>query len=605
MKCSKNKKNGITKKNNFFLSFIYLSRNILKNGSISSYILWMIICVSNSALFVLTTEILQMFLDSVVTIQNTKRSLILLASLFLIILLNLILSSLSVWMDGVVEKKSLGGLKVEFLKKVGKTNLLKSENAKYWDEVKRCEEGIQSGVYIVQTIFFMLSWHIPYFLLMSGYLLKVNPLYIVFWGLMVLGIVCIQIIKTRYSMVLTKEISENKRKMAYFSDCVCDAKFCKETRSLEMQPYFANLFENELKKYCQRVKEHSYSTNKKDVLCNLIIVLMYAGIIFILGMDVIKNKISIGVFIAVFNSIDRMIIMVRSLIVSNLGYLTEHIGGVFYYLDFMQKENEKVIELCKNQNDIVLENVGFKYFDKQNWILKNIDLKIENGKTIVVVGENGSGKTTLTKVILGLYESQQGRIFIGNNTVNAKYHFEDATVLFQSFAHYKFSVDDNIAISKARKLFSDCTEFNLFEELHVIQKEKEKMIDCLKFEKAMFQNEKSLLAPEFGGVDLSGGIWQRIGLMRAIYRNFNLIILDEPTSAIDPDEESKLFESFRTIANKKTAIIISHRMGITKLADLIVVLKEGKVVGIGTHDELMMKNEEYQRLWNSQAKFYT
>ena len=227
--------------------------------------------------------------------------------------------------------------------------------------------------------------------------------------------------------------------------------------------------------------------------------------------------------------------------------------------------------------NIALKNVCFSYPSSTKYALDHVDLTIPYGQTIALVGENGSGKSTLCSVLEGLYSPDQGDIVFqqkdaGELSVKGKRR-TGISAVFQKFVQYRMSIRDNITIGDVEKDSTDqdvekiCTDV----DIHLDQ-----------------EGIDAMLGREFDGRELSGGQWQRVAIARGIYRDCDLIIMDEPTSAIDPVEESRLFEKIYEYSREKTAIIVTHRMALAKLADRVLVMKNGKTVQDGTHEQLSL-----------------
>jgi ATP-binding cassette subfamily B protein len=224
----------------------------------------------------------------------------------------------------------------------------------------------------------------------------------------------------------------------------------------------------------------------------------------------------------------------------------------------------------------------------------NVSIEIKPGETIAVVGENGAGKTTLVRLLTGLYTPTSGKITLNGmktSEVNNKSLFDGISGVFQNFQRYKMTLGENIKISDF---------FNFYQTDLVLS---ESGVD---FENNnTFPNEKNtMLSREFDGIDLSGGEWQRVAIARGLYRRHNIIVLDEPTAAIDPIEESRIYRKFVEISKEKTAIIVTHRLGSTKIADRVIVMDKGKIINIGSHDELMQNCKLYSEMFNAQAVWY-
>ena len=224
--------------------------------------------------------------------------------------------------------------------------------------------------------------------------------------------------------------------------------------------------------------------------------------------------------------------------------------------------------------------------------LNDITLTIKKGETVAIVGENGAGKSTLVRVLTGLYTPKLGEVYIGGidtKLAHSNSIFKKVSGVFQHFQRYKMTLAENVSISDTKTMVdTDRVKLSL--------KESE------------FNNEKikldTMLSPEFNGVDLSGGQWQRVAIARGIYRKNEFIVLDEPTAAIDPIEEARLYNQFRNLTKGKCAILVTHRLGSVKLAEKIVVMDRGKIKEFGTHEELIAQRGKYYKMWIAQAKWY-
>ncbi|MCA9833396.1 MAG: ABC transporter ATP-binding protein [Thermomicrobiales bacterium] len=242
---------------------------------------------------------------------------------------------------------------------------------------------------------------------------------------------------------------------------------------------------------------------------------------------------------------------------------------------------------------IVLEHVNFTYPGTTTKVIDDLSLTIPPGQTLAIVGENGAGKTTLLKLILGLYRPDSGRILLGDRDIQDIPVAERQALMaavFQTFSRYPESMIENITMPRNR----DDVELN-----RVIQE-----ADLGHMVEDAPEGLKTILSPDLGGIDLSGGQWQRIAIARAGYRNATILALDEPTAALDPLAEVDIFKRFAQISSDRTTILISHRLGMTRLADRIVVLEHGKITEDGSHNELMRNTAHYAELWEMQSRWY-
>lgn len=246
---------------------------------------------------------------------------------------------------------------------------------------------------------------------------------------------------------------------------------------------------------------------------------------------------------------------------------------------------------------IEFKNVWFKYDHSPSWILKGVSFKVDPKDNIAIVGENGAGKTTLIKLICRFYEPDQGTILLDGINIkdyNFKEYRQKLSALFQDFAQYPFSVEDNIR-------FGDITKKKTKREI----KKAAKLTGISTFIDSLPLKYKNPLDKEFaGGIEPSKGQWQRIALSRILFRDAHIIILDEPTSNVDPESEEQIFTDLLRIAKDKMTILVSHRFSTVRKADKILVLENGVVVEYGSHETLMKRSGRYKELFSLQAQSY-
>ncbi|MFL8887795.1 ABC transporter ATP-binding protein [Helcococcus kunzii] len=248
-----------------------------------------------------------------------------------------------------------------------------------------------------------------------------------------------------------------------------------------------------------------------------------------------------------------------------------------------------------NKYEIEFKNVSFKYPNTNNWALKDVNVKFELGKKLAIVGQNGSGKTTFIKLLIRLYEPNEGQILLNGIDIR-KYKYEDYlkifSVVFQDFNLFAFPIAQNIAGSidyDRKKVEGVIEDVGMTERIS----EMKDGVDTYIYK----DNDKE-------GVDLSGGEEQKIAIARALYKKAAFIILDEPTAALDPLTEQEIYEKMSNIVKDKTAIFISHRLSSCKLSDNILVFDKGSIIQEGAHDKLVNEAGKYKELWDAQAGYY-
>jgi ATP-binding cassette subfamily B protein len=245
----------------------------------------------------------------------------------------------------------------------------------------------------------------------------------------------------------------------------------------------------------------------------------------------------------------------------------------------------------------VFDDVGFRYPDAERWAVRHLSFELHAGEVLALVGENGAGKTTLVKLLTRLYDPDEGRILLDGHDLR-EYDLEalrgNMGVIFQDFVRYNLSAGDNIAVGKivAR---GDSARI----ERAAMRSQADEVINRLP---AGYQQ---MIGKRFkNGVELSGGEWQKIAIARAYMREAAVLVLDEPTAALDARSEFEVFKRFKELSSGKTAVLISHRFSSVRMADRILVLADGIVESAGTHDELMKQSGRYSELFELQAAGY-
>jgi ATP-binding cassette subfamily B protein len=245
----------------------------------------------------------------------------------------------------------------------------------------------------------------------------------------------------------------------------------------------------------------------------------------------------------------------------------------------------------------MFEDVGFIYPGAERWAVRHLSFTLKAGEVLALVGENGAGKTTLVKLLARLYDPDEGRILLDGRDLR-DYDLDELRnnvgVIFQDFVRYHLSAADNIAIGRIderadRERIEAAARRSMADE--VIRK--------------LPQGYDQMIGRRFkDGMDLSGGEWQKIAIARAYMREAQVLILDEPTAALDARSEFEVFQRFRELSEQRTVVLISHRFSSVRMADRILVMADGQVEASGTHEELLAEGGRYAELFELQAAGY-
>ncbi len=511
------------------------------------------------------------------------------------ILAILILNPVAEWLEylaqGYFWRRGNGYMYSLYHERINKLDLIDYEDVENFDNIKKASMGNEEAPNGIRVIVQVLFLYIPFIFITSLYLINIKPMLVFAIVLIFIPVLISEIISINKNYNFVDKIANRRRRTEYFENCIVSKEDFKETLINGSFNYFFNLFVDSNKKFSKAFVDVKSKILKFAIVMRVINTLGYIFVLTLLVYYLYNGSISVGQFAAIYYSIEKITSMLKNLI-AMIGEALEGISTTSFLVRFLNEEKE----IGKEENlskisDIELRDISFKYPNSKEKSLSNINLTIKAGTSLAIVGENGSGKSTLTKIIMGLYNPTEGVVQYGSENI-AKYtntfKFSNISAVFQNFIKYKLSAEDNIRISNI--LSQDSIE-NSSSKINL-------SFDDLKI------NNETILSREFGGQELSGGEWQRIAIARGLYRPHDLIVLDEPTAAIDPIEEAHVFSTFKKLSDNKTSIFVTHRLGSTQIADKIIVMENGRIVEEGTNQELIDLKGKYFYLLESQAKWY-
>ena len=277
-------------------------------------------------------------------------------------------------------------------------------------------------------------------------------------------------------------------------------------------------------------------------------------------------------------------------------------SNLFAYLDIgtggeLPRRLPPLTPARRRAQEIEFRDVSFRYPGTDKWVLRGVNLKLTAGEKMALVGENGAGKSTLIKLLMRLYDPTEGAIYYGGvdlRDMDVRDLRDRIGVLFQDFVRYQWTARENVGVGWVPALEDRTRVERAVEDggaRSVIEQLPQKMDTMLG---GWFED----------GQELSGGQWQKIALARAFMRDSEVLVLDEPTAALDAEAEHELFARLQQLAAERTAILISHRFSTVRRADRIAVIEKGRVEELGTHDELLARNGRYAHLFRLQASGY-
>ncbi|MBD3948941.1 ABC transporter ATP-binding protein [Tuanshanicoccus lijuaniae] len=390
--------------------------------------------------------------------------------------------------------------------------------------------------------------------------------------------------------------SPESRKLNYYGSLSLSNQAIKEVKMYQMHGFIKNKYLDTYKKIIVGVKN-----NRLKQFSISITFLFVTALISVGGFIYVLNGVTKGVFAAgsilIFSSAIVFTMQSMSRVIEESSLLYDTLLYMERYFNFMATpitSSHQAIPI-PSFSAIRVNNLSFHYPNTSENVLKQVSFDIEKGQKIAIVGENGSGKTTLVKLLCGLYQAPDNAIKIDDININAldmTQYRSLITTVFQDYCRYNFTLKENVNIA-------DLTNTSKTDIVTALTK------SGFYPEKATIPLEQQLGKIFANATDLSGGEWQKIALARAFFANKELLILDEPTAAIDAKLENEIYKQFLELASGKTVIFVTHRLSSVKKADKVLLIKQGEVLAFSSHDELMQTNDYYRELYQLQAEPYS
>jgi len=470
------------------------------------------------------------------------------------------------------------------------------ENPNELDKIHRAvQEATYRPVKFINELLTLLK-SIASALFLAGLFLTIKWYLVVMLIVSVIPGVLIRVKFARKFHKLKDSQSSFEREMYYYNRILTGFPFAKEIKLFHFSSYFSNRFRNLQKRlFGERIE-----LRKSEVGWNIgshlfTVLLIFASLAYISFLKM-SGEISIGAVVLFFFAFQRGYSVLSELFKSATQILedTSYLEDVRKFFEIQNRNIHSKSRMELNQA-IRIENMSFSYETSKREALKNINISIPQGKTIAIVGANGSGKSTFIKLLCGFYMPTKGQIFFDDKCtemLGQQAISKNMAAVFQDFALYNVSALQNIALGNID-----------------VKPDMEKVTEAAKAAgihealENLPQGYHTILGNVFyGGEELSMGQWQKLAVARAFYRNAELLIMDEPSSALDVYSETQIMDSLRKMAERKTAIIISHRLTSVQWADEIFLFDNGEIIEHGTHDELISLKSNYYKLYQATKK---
>lgn len=460
-----------------------------------------------------------------------------------------------------------------------------------------CEEGVygfleQYGklfTFILLTIFFTVATA------------ALNP-----WLVLILS--ALEALKLVFAALENKLIGKIKdpiakadRRINYLNRVSRDFSFAKDIRLFHMREYLTKLCEEYIiarKRLTEKMYFYYFCTDLMSLVLSVLIEIGIFGYIIYSG---VKGNISVTELVFFSFTVTEFAAYISAVGEKILGAFQINIGindfREFLDIENVQRNSGGKALPEKTPYEIELKNVSFTYPGSDKRILDCVNLKIKAGESLALVGVNGAGKTTLVKIICGLYMPTEGEVLINGTDIsefNRDDYYKAISAVFQGPRFLPCTVFENVSMlreseSDRKRFFKSVKKAGLYEKIMSLpEKENTLLVKTV--------NENA--------VELSGGEMQRLLLARAVYKNAPVLVLDEPTAALDPIAENEIYLKYNDISKDKTSVYISHRLSSTRFCDRIVLLSDGKIAEEGTHEELMALKGKYADMFDIQSKYY-
>jgi ATP-binding cassette, subfamily B, bacterial len=526
-----------------------------------------------------------------------------------IVLTGEILARASSLVESLLGDLFSNAMSVRLMEHAAKLDLAQFEDPEFYDHLERARRQTVGRIALL-TLLLSMSQDALTLLTLAGALIAYSP-----WLLLLLAIAVIPSFlgETHFASLgysLLFRWTPERRQLDYLRYVGASDKTAKEVQMFGLAPWITERYATLSQRFYEENRDLSIRRGLVSALLSILGTIGYYAAYVIILLHAVHGEITIGMltFLAASFARGRDVIQSILLSASNVYEQALYLRDLFVFLDMRptieSPPNARRVPK-KIESGFVFENVGFRYPGSERWAVRNVDMVLEPGERVALVGENGAGKTTITKLMARLYDPTEGRITLDGIDLK-EYDLASLRhaigVIFQDFVRYDMRFDENIGVGEIESVRADLDKSNGTPPAISTAAENSLAASLLpRFTKGYQQ----MLGRRFDdGVDLSGGEWQKIALARAYIRDAQVLILDEPTAALDARAEYEVFLRFSELVAGRMAVLISHRFSTVRMADRIIVLRHGKVEEQGSHEDLLAKHGLYEELFTMQAAGY-
>lgn len=520
---------------------------------------------------------------------------------FGVVIITGVLGRLIGLMDGLLGEKVANHTSVRIMQHAATLDLDQFEDSAFYDKLERARQQTVGRTILLSQALSQVQDIITMIFLAAG-LITFSPWLILLLFVAVLPAFFSETYFNDKFYALAWGQTSDRRELDYIRFLGASDESVKEVKIFNLSAYLINRFKGLSDKFYNDKKALTLRYQSWAVVFAVIgSAGYYAAYVYII-LQTVRGQLSIGDLAFLGGSFRQL----RGLLEGVLSRFSNITQGAIYLRDLFEffEIQPRITQRPHARpfpNPILegftFENVGFKYLNSERWANRHLNFTLHAGEKLALVGENGAGKTTLVKLLARLYDPVEGRILLDGHDLK-EYDLQELRmqvgVIFQDFQRYQMTVAQNIAVGNIKELGNQ----------EMIEGAAQKSMADDLMERLPDKYEQMLGRRFNKGIELSGGEWQKIALARAYMKNAQLLILDEPTAALDARAEYEVFLRFADLTKGKSAVLISHRFSTVRMADRILVLEKGELIEIGSHDELLAKNGRYAELFHLQAKGY-
>lgn len=597
------KKREKTKKIFSFFHNIFDIIIIVKNSSPVTFFLILLCNIILGLIVSANLYLWKSFVDSSINVMNNGKlilPIIFLATMCCVKILTGLLNRINTYLQRMQQEYMNKYISNIIMEKVNELDMTFFDEAYTYDLIEKVNQDSISRCISMLNMMITLVQNITKLFGTVTIILVFDPMIalLCFLATIPIFMVSIAISKEQY-LIFVKRMPEI-RYVDSLKDLPIQYNNIKELKLFRAVPYIQNIMNTTYDKYIKEDKVIRKRYIRKQSITDTIQNITSYILRFFILFNVLKKQMTIGdltMYIQAMENLESSIYLIMD-IIATLYTDNLYIENLIELINTMPNNENNYLEFPGSFRVIEFKNVSFKYPSADKYSLRNVNLKIEDQKAYALVGENGSGKTTLIKLLMRLYDPTEGEILIDG--INIKEYSKESIykkigVIFQDYIKYPLEVQANIGIGFVEEIE------NWNRMLRASEKSKADI-----FISQLPQKYHSFLNKEYDeGMELSIGQWQKIAISRA-YMNEDaaILILDEPSAALDPKAEYEMFHDFKQLTPNKASILITHRFSNVKLADKIFVMKDGELIEEGTHEQLISSESVYRDLFNMQAESY-